>query len=356
MKRLVVLLLALMGYFCTFAQEVSEDSPIPEFVVTPRFDVNPYAPVGGSGFSGFDFSNSSLYTFLDGSIGNFSYSMSNHWVSTDTASLYQNAFRSDDFDFIDWLTLSYTVGQFTFNIGKDVLAIGSSEYDYNDVDIHYALASPFWNKNAAYQWGASVDFLTKAEDTTLRFQFAASPFGEYPFASKLFTYSLYWTGEYGCFTPFWSVNFMEYERGRFANLIALGNRFTFGDVTLELDYMNRATSLKKFFEQEFSVGVQLLYNYRDKVEVFARGGYDASIGGDIFSYEDEASFVPTDTSLCPSYWYVGGGLHYFPLRESRDLRIHALAAYNNYANSVSITLGATYYFNLTQTILKHKKR
>jgi hypothetical protein len=282
--------------------------------------------------------------------------MSNHWVSTDTASLYQNAFLSYDYDFIDWLTLSYTVGQFTFNIGKDVLAIGSSEYDYNDVDIHYSLASPFWHKNAAYQWGASVDFMNKREDTTLRFQFSASPFGEWPFASKLFAYSLYWTGEYGCYTPFWSVNFMEYERGRFVSIIALGNRFSVGDFTIELDYMNRATSIKKLFEQEFSISAQLLYNYRDKVEAFVRGGYDHYNGSDIFGYEDDWSFVPVDASLCPRYWYVGGGLHYFPLKESRDLRIHALAAYNNFANCVSLTFGATYYFNLTQTILNNRKR
>jgi hypothetical protein len=82
MKRLLVLLVATLGYFFAYSQEASEDSRIPDFIVTPRFDVNPYAPIKG-GYSGFDFGNSSLYTFLDGSIGNFSYSMSNHWFSSD---------------------------------------------------------------------------------------------------------------------------------------------------------------------------------------------------------------------------------------------------------------------------------
>ena len=355
MKRLLVLLVATLGYFCTCAQEVKEDSCIPEFIVTPRFDVNPYAPIKG-GYSGFDFGNSSLYTFLDGSVGNFSYSMSNHWLAEDIASLYQNAFYSNDYDFIDWLTLSYTAGQFTFNVGKDVLAIGSAEYSYNDVDVHYALASTFWHKNAAYQWGASVDFTTREESTTLRFQFGTSPFGEFPFASNRFVYSLYWTGEYGYFSPIWSVNFVELEqKGKFANLIALGNAFYLGDFTLEVDYMNRASSAKRFFNQEFSIGAQLLYNYADKVEVFAKGGYENFNNSDIFGYEEEGWFIPTDGLATPSYWYAGGGVHYFPLRESRDLRLHALAAYNNFANSVSITIGATYYFNLTQTILNNRK-
>ena len=119
--------------------------------------------------------------------------------------------------------------------------------------------------------------------------------------------------------------------------------------------MNRAASIKNFFNQEFSIGAQLLYNYADKVEVFAKGGYENFNNSDIFGYEEEGWFIPTDGLATPRYWYVGGGVHYFPLKESRDLRLHAVAAYNNFANSVSITIGATYHFNLTQTILKNRK-
>ena len=353
MKRLLVLLVATLGYFYTYAQEVNEDSRIPDFVVTPRFDANPYAPVKG-GYKGFDFGNSSLYTFLDGSVGDFSYSLCNHWLSDDPASLYKNAFISSECDFIDWLTLSYQVGQFGFTIGKDMLAIGTWELDYYDVDIHSNLVSPFWHKVAIYQWGGEVNYTTKDESTWLRFQFGTSPFGERPFASKLFVYSLYWSGEYGCYAPIWSANFVEYERGRFASIIALGNAFSVGDFTIEVDYMNRATSLKRFFNQEWSVGGQVLYNYRDKVEAFVKGGYE-SYNTDLFGYEDEM-FIPTDHSLLPRYWYVGGGVHYFPLRESRDLRLHAVAAYNSFAKSVSLTFGATYHFNLTKTILNKRKK
>ena len=123
-----------------------------------------------------------------------------------------------------------------------MLAIGTWELDYYDVDVHTSLVSPFWHKIAIYQRGGAVDYTTKDESTNIRFQFGTSPFGEYPFASKLFTYSLDWRGEYGCYAPIWSVNFVEYERGKFVNLIALGNAFYMGDFTLELDYMNRATS------------------------------------------------------------------------------------------------------------------
>ena len=357
MKRGLALLVAILCYFCTYSQEVNTSSNAPEFVVTPRFDLNPYAPIKG-GYSGFDFGNSSLYTFLDGEVGNFSYSLCNHWFSSDwesTKGLYQNAFYSYECDFIDWLTLSYQVGRFGFTIGKDMLALGTWELDYYDVDVHSNLVSPFWHKIAIYQWGGEVNYTTKDESTMLRFQFGTSPslFGERPFTSNLFVYSLYWRGEYGCFSPIWSVNFMENEPGKFVNIIALGNAFSMGNFTLEVDYMNRASSAKRFFNQEFSIGGQLLYNHNDKVEIFVKGGYE-NYNSDFLGYEDSL-FVPTDHSLCPRYWYAGGGVHYFPLRESRDLRIHAVAAYNNFAKSVSFTLGAVYHFNLTQTILKNRK-
>ena len=119
MKRGLALLVAILCYFCTYSQEANEDTLIPEFVVTPRFDANPYVPVGAPRSTTFDFSNTSLYTFLDGSVGNFSYSMSNHWVAEDTPSLYKNAFLSNECDFIDWLVLSYTVGQFTIKEGVE---------------------------------------------------------------------------------------------------------------------------------------------------------------------------------------------------------------------------------------------
>ncbi len=364
MKRLLVLLVATLGYFCTYSQEVKEDSRIPEFIVTPRFDANIYAPIKNGHFKDeFDFGNTSLYTFLDGSVGNFSYSLCNHWDAADAKSateLYTNAFRSDECDFIDWLTLSYEVGRFGFTIGKDMLAIGTWELDDYDVDVHTALVSPFWHKIAIYQWGGAVEYTTKDESTSLRFQFGTSPFGERPFASKLFTYSLEWRGEYGCFAPIWTVNFLETEPGKFVNLLALGNAFNIEDFTLRVDYMNRASSLKNFFNQEFSVSAQLLYNHDDRVEVFAKGGYDHYNGSDIFGYEYESAedirFIPTDNYLCPSYWYVGGGVHYFPLRNSRDLRVHAVASYNNFAKNVAISIGATYYFNLTQTILNNRRK
>ena len=358
MKRIVVLVVALLCCFTTYSQGANRTGKIPTFIITPRSDVNHYAPIDDRFPVGLGFGNTSLYSLFEGSVGdNFSYSMSNHWLSTDPASLYQNAFRSDDVDFIDWLKLSYSVGDVTFTIGKDMLAIGGWELDPMDVDQYDDLCSAFWHNIPIYQWGGRVEYTTPSENSSVAFQFATSPFAEYPFAGKLFSYSLIWYGSFGCYEPIYSVNMMEYNRGHFLSIISLGNRFLFDDFTLEIDYMNRSASLDKFFDQEMSLVGKFSYNYRDKLNVFVKGGYEHCHRSDLFGWvSEDSTFVPTMLLPERDYAFYGAGVEYFPLRKSQDLRIHAVVAANNYADSVSLSLGVTYNFNLTETVLKHRKK
>ncbi|MBQ9138862.1 MAG: hypothetical protein IJX65_09530 [Alistipes sp.] len=355
MRKIFVLAVAALSYFCTYSQEAKASDNVPTLIISPRFEVNPYIRTGSEGYTGVDFGTSSLYTLFEGSVGeHFSYSMSNHWLSTDPKSLYQNAFRSDDVDFIDWLTLSYNVGQFTFTLGKDMLAIGGYELDPMDVDQHPTLCSTFWHNCAIYQWSARVEYMTPDEASSVAFQFGTSPFGEYPFRSKLFSYSLIWYGEYGCFAPIWSANMVEYDRGVFVKMASLGNGFYFGDVAIEADVMYKHLNYDGH-NHELSAVCKVGYTFADKVEVFAKGGYEYRSGIDIFGYdaEDEWSFIPTDASA-KGYAFYGGGVNYYPLRNSKDLRLHAVVGANNYAKSVALSIGATYHFNLTETIGKRR--
>lgn len=353
MKKIFVLTVALLCYFCTYSQEAKTSDNVPTLIISPRFEVNPYIPTGSEGLGGVDFGSSSLYTLFEGSIGeNFSYSMSNHWLSTDPKSLYQNAFRSDEADFIDWLTLSYSVGPFTFTLGKESLLYGSYEFDYSDVDQNADLCSSFWNKSMTYQWGGKVEYGFADESSSLAFHFASSPFGYRPFASKLFCYSLLWSGEYGCFAPLWSVNFIEYEPGVFVKTVGLGNGFYFDNLSIEFDAMYRHLNYDGSNHEALAV-CKVGYAVADKVEIFAKGGFEYHSGLDIFGYEDDFYFYPTDNPN-GSYAFYGSGVNYYPLKNSQDLRLHALIAANNYAKSIAISIGATYHFNLTDTIRKHR--
>ena len=358
MRKILALTVATLCYFITYSQEVESASNTPSLIITPRFDVNPYIPVGGKGYSGVDFGNTSLYTLFEGSVGeHFSYSMSNHWLSTDPASLYQNAFRSDSFDFIDWLTLSYSIGRWTFTIGKDMLAIGGYELDLTDVDQHPMLCSKFWQDCAIYQWSARVEYESKDESSTIAFQFGTSPFGELPFASKLFTYSFIWYGEFGCWAPIWSANLIEYDRGRFIKMASLGNLFSFGDFAAEIDVMQKLYTIDSTTDYELSLIGKFGYTIKDKVEIFAKAGYEYRTGEDIFGWEaEEPCFIPAYIGYGKGYAFYGGGVNYYPLRNSKDLRLHALIGSNTHSNSVAINIGATYHFNLTDLVKRQKEK
>ena len=48
-------------------------------------------------------------------------------------------------------------------------------------------------------------------------------------------------------------------------------------------------------------------------------------------------------------WTLGAAAHWFPLRDSQDLRLHAAAAYNSGFDMVSLTLGAIYYLRFPRS-------
>ena len=354
MRKIFVLTVAALCYFCTYSQEAKASDNVPTLIIAPRFDVNPYIPTGSEGIRGVDFGNSSLCSLLEGSIGeNFSYSMCNHWITTETRPLYQNILRTDESDFIDWLTLSYSVGNFTFTAGKDMVAIGGYELDPMDVVQHPIICSKFFQDCSIFQLSAKVEYTTADEASTIGFQFANSIFSQLqPFKERLFAYSLTWYGDYDWFAPIWSVNMLEYERGTFVKVASLGSGFYFGDASIELDLMYKHLNYDGS-NHEFSPACKFNYNFNNKFELFAKAGYEYRSGMDILGWEDEMGFFPTDISG-GSYAYYGIGAHYYPLKNSQDLRLHTIVASNSYAKSIAVNVGITYLFNLTETIRKHR--
>lgn len=357
MKKILALTVAALCYFCTYSQEADASGNIPTLIITPRFEVNPYLSTGSEGYKGVDFGNSSLCSLFEGSVGNFSYSMCNHWVTTETKSLYQNILRSDESDFIDWLTLSYSLGQFNLTVGKDMISIGGYELDPMDVDQHGLLCSTLYQTISIFQLCGSVGYTSKDERTFLSLQFGASPFATESFKSKLFSYSLIWYGDYDWFAPIWSANLIEYERGKFVKMAALGSMFTVGGFASEIDLIYKNANMGGQIggqNHEFSAIGKFSYTIKDKVEIFAKGGYEYRSKYDIFGYDDDFVFNPTFVEGGRDYAFYGGGVHYYPIKNSKSLRLHAFVAANNYVKSVAMSFGATYHFNLTDTILKRK--
>lgn len=387
MRKIFILLTTLLSGSLAFAQEAeSTNGNDLEVRVIPRFEVNPYAPTNGGDWD-VDFGVTSLYTQIEGSLGDHvSYFFSNHWLSTDPASLYvldedgeksANLFRNDNLNWLDMGYVNLNFGSWDFTLGKDMVVIGSYEEDSYDYDSHANLNSYFWNAAQVYQWGAKVAWTTPDESSQFLFQLMSSPFSSRPFGASWFgeeeghmkTFTLGWYGDFDWYAPIWSVNMMEYAKGQYLKMVGLGNQFYVGDFTLTLDFIDRFTSLKKSDYSKvngITLDATVLYNLDDKWEFFVKGGIDTpsetgDFPYDVFSYDDEG-FVPS--WLCSSklldavypqnqrYVFGGAGVHYYPLRDSQDLRIHAVAAYNNFAECMSINLGVTYNFSLTDLIRK----
>ncbi len=220
--------------------------------------------------------------------------------------------ESDLFAATDWLYLDYRPSdRWKLSAGKQVVAIGGYEYDRAPIDVYYG--SLFWNNIACYQFGVSATMISGSGNHALTFQVCNSPFVE--IGNSCYAYNLYWSGKAGPLQTLWSLNLIETAEGRYDTCVALGNRLTFGKFYTEIDFINRGRKGLDFWCSDYSLIGKACLNIR-RFDLFAKGGYECFIpaGGD-----------PTSAPAIERPYY-GGGIEFFPLKKSRNLRIHAAAS------------------------------
>ena len=269
------------------------------------------------------FCGDGLYLDINGKVSpHFSYSFNQTLASAYCEDCY-------GFNGTNWLTLTYEVGDFAFSVGKDALLVGSFEYDAYDIDSYYEMNSMFYNNFDCWQWGASAAWYP-AEEHEVILQAANSPYSyEEP---NLFAYSAAWRGAWDVYESYWTANMWQYDKGQFVKALNFGNRFYFGDFTLDIDYMTRSTDLKGLFTQDFTVHAAPSYEW-EWGRAFAKLGFENLI-------DDSAS-----ESSSP-YVFYGAGLEFFPLKENKDVRAHAIWASNNYGLNY-LSIGLTWKFDIT---------
>lgn len=221
-----------------------------------------------------------------------------------------------NFNATDWAWIGYTTGRWNFSGGKEIVAIGGYEYDRAPQDLYEC--SAYWNNTACYAFGATVGYGITSKDR-VKFQVTRSPF-EINNVKNTYTYNLMWTGNHGCYSSIWSANLIEYDKGHYINFLALGNKFTFGNVWLELDYMNRAASHQKFLFKDCSVMAELSVSPSEKCRIFGKYTYDINHTG-----TDADHIVLNGTRINMG----GAGVEYYPIRGRKNtLRLHAAAFYS----------------------------
>ncbi len=218
------------------------------------------------------------------------------------------------FDATDWIALTYTRNNWSFIGGKQMMDVGGYEYYVSSID-HY-FYSVFFSQIACYQMGAAAAYTFDDNRHTIRFQLTESPFrkNDNPLNKEMYAYNLIWNGSFDCgYNTKWSVNMMEYRPGKFINYIALGNQLKASRFYVNYDLMTRALSAKELFFKDFSMMLKLVYSHTPKLNIFAKATYD---------YNDSERLGDFCVAPGTEILRLGGGAEFFPLKSSKDVRLH----------------------------------
>ena len=238
------------------------------------------------------------------------------------------------FDNTDFLYIQYKFNdQWSLRMGKEAIFVGGFEYDAPPIDVYYY--THYWGSFPCFLIGVSAAYTDKSGKNKIVLNVANSPYVHYMdnrWNSGLLSYNLYWSGNFGPFHTLYSVNFLEYQRGKFLNLIALGNQLKFNKWSIYFDWINRAAGFKNFFK-DFSLVSRLDWHVSPSVNLFAKGGYEQNFSEYTYSVDDgefaQKGLTPVSTDMLmpngTNYWFYGLGLEYRP-RIYPDLRVHAWVA------------------------------
>ena len=325
MKRLVVLAASIL--LCTLAQAQGADDSGASAGITiiPRIDYNPVFNDGK--YEEATLGNSSLYSLFEGNITDkLSFSVCNHWLSTEPKYLYQNTWRADEVNWCDWAYLEYNPGNFILTAGKQVVTFGGFELEEYDYDVHLDMMSSLFNNFQCYQIGFKAGWMNSAENTGLFLQATSSPYGERPFDAM--AYSVQYQGYYGPVSLLYSGNMIENWDGGYEWMFTLGNQVELGDWTLQADFTNKVGSPDFILRDGVTIFGTAKFNPSDRWEFVGRAGFEHTHKANM----DNGIF--------------GVAAHWFPLRNSRNLRIHLAGAHQHYLKMNSLTIGAMYYLNI----------
>lgn len=263
-----------------------------------------------------NFNGRYIMFMLDGNISpKFSYSLRYRMIHPN----HENSWRGV-FNATDWANLTYRpTKNWEITAGKMLVFYGSYEFDKNPLDVY--MWSGWGGRVGCFQFGVLGKYITNDGRNNILFQINNSPFADPLDLGALYSYSVQWNGNFGVFNSLYSVNFFEYQPGRFVNYISLGNQFNFGPVTFELDYMNRYGARGTHFLKDFSLIGKLNYNCNNRFNVFVKGGLDYNMAQDENTPTEEVIdmlVLPGERNV-----YYGAGIEFFPIKDSKNVRIHA---------------------------------
>jgi hypothetical protein len=336
--------MALSGLLCTTAT-AQVVNPTVNLDVETRIDYQQQAEDGSLLDDNSSFKGKYLNLKLTGQISSrLSYTLLHRLNKAITGSSY--------FDATDYAYLDYHAGRhWTLSGGKQFVCVGGFEYDHSPIDVYRG--SEFWNNIQSHQMGLSAAYRFSQDGRQqLLFQLCTNPFYTYEGSNpNTYAYNLMWTGAVGPLRTIYSANLIEYRPHHYISYLALGHQLRLGHrSTLELDYMNRASSGQAYLLRDASVMANLTVDVTPQWQLLAKGTYDVN-----HSTVADLTVLPgTEISQ------AGLGVEYRPLRDQRQqLRFHAFCfyAWGKNANpegalqdrQVLADLGVTWYVHVLRS-------
>lgn len=301
MRRAIACLLACSSLLSGYADENAQQ--LLDINGYLRFDYQHFSTDGKSNDAASGFRGKYFLLRVDGNIcENLDYS----WRQR----INKSSFDASFWDATDWVYINYHPGRWSFQAGKEIVQIGSYEYDRNPADVFGP--SVFWNGIPCFQIGVSAGFDITSHDN-LTFQIVQSPFHATN-NRNMYGYNLIWVAKHGIFKPRWSANLFEYEKNRYISYISLGSRFDVGKWGLELDLINRAASHQQFIGRDASVMANLMFTPSKRLTVYGKMTYDVNK-----THHNVDCVVLSGTEMT----MAGAGVEYYPLIKARhSLRLH----------------------------------
>lgn len=253
-------------------------------------------------------------------------------------------------DQTDILDLSYKCNKFDFGAGKQVVMIGG--YEYDRAPINLMCPNLFVSNVACYQFGVSAGYQITPNDH-LAFQVSQSLFATAA-DRNLYSYNLMWNGGHNLsdrlrLETIWSINEVEYLRGKFCNYVALGNKLLIDDkFTVIVDLMTRTYPDNNPFKNNTFMG-EFSWDITPKWKLTAKVSYDCNRGVNATTMTEVARGTELVMAGAIAEWY--------PISNKKHLlKVHAAAfgSWGENHNSADLmqkdtmygSVGVTWHMNL----------
>jgi len=210
----------------------------------------------------------------------------------------------------DYLNVSWRRGDWEILGGKTCLACGGFDYRASSADI-YIRPEYFKGLGGMYNYALQATRFWGGESLCLQFGSSIYSIGFTPLLGA----SALLRGRCGPWEHSWSANYFEREKGTGNFYVCLGNRFHLpAGGALDAGIVHRMDVQAPSFMRDFSMVVKLRQPLVRCLNLVVKGTWDYKEAG------VQDPMLPDGTNL----WQAGGGLEFFPVRDSAAVRLHGI--------------------------------